>query len=380
MSLLSFKAKNFFSFKEGVELSMRLNKNCPARIDDKTPFATTMCIKGANASGKTNLLKGIFFVSNFIVESFGDKPEEKIKISTFGNDKNSSFFELDFLLDEIEYNYHLEVTKTEVISEILYKKKSRKSKVFERKLDVVIYAAKNVTELKKIKVRTNSSIISTAVQYESKIALKISNYFKHYHGNIHFYGMIDHNLSVYEASELFQKEEEIFNFTKDFIKRVDLGISEIELHEFNDAEGKKKVFPIFVHENGKEEIPVISVFESSGTKTLFTQLPLYFKTLSKGGVFLLDEFDKNLHPHILQLLIKLFNEKESNPKNAQLIFTTHDTKVIDTMTKYRLFIINKENNESHGYRADEISSEIIRNDREISPAYDKGIIGGVPRL
>jgi predicted ATPase len=94
----------------------------------------------------------------------------------------------------------------------------------------------------------------------------------------------------------------------------------------------------------------------------------------------LDEFDIHLHPHILPKLIKLFLDPRSNPKGAQLLISTHDAEILNMLGRYRTFLVNKVENESFGYRLDELPGDIVRNDRPILPAYNEGKIGGVPRL
>lgn len=120
--------------------------------------------------------------------------------------------------------------------------------------------------------------------------------------------------------------------------------------------------------------------ESSGTQQLFKILYIYWLTLESGGVLALDEFDVHLHALILPKIIELFSNKEINTNNSQLIFTAHNTEVIDFLGKYRAILVNKDGNESYCYRLDELPSGLVRNDRPISPIYTKGKIGGVPKV
>ena len=99
-----------------------------------------------------------------------------------------------------------------------------------------------------------------------------------------------------------------------------------------------------------------------------------------GGLLILDEFDINLHPHILPKLLNLFNDKTFNTEGAQMIFSTHNGEVLDWLGRYRCYLVNKENNESYAYRLDEIPGDVLRNDRPITPIYNRGDIGGVPKV
>jgi len=79
-------------------------------------------------------------------------------------------------------------------------------------------------------------------------------------------------------------------------------------------------------------------------------------------------------------LLKLFTNNETNPLQAQFLFTTHDADILDIMGQYRTYIIDKENNESFCYRLDEIPGSPIRNDRSLSKIYKAGKVGGTPQL
>lgn len=94
----------------------------------------------------------------------------------------------------------------------------------------------------------------------------------------------------------------------------------------------------------------------------------------------MDEFDTNLHPDLLPIIIDLFLSQETNPRAAQFIFTSHNLEIIDHLGKYRTVLVGKTESESFCYRLDEIPSDIIRNDRSISALYRGGKIGGVPNL
>jgi hypothetical protein len=120
--------------------------------------------------------------------------------------------------------------------------------------------------------------------------------------------------------------------------------------------------------------------QSSGTKELYRQLGLYKIALSNGKTLVLDEFDINLHPDLLPLLVDLFEDKKTNPYNAQMIFTTHHTEIMNKLGKYKIVLVNKEDNESFLYRLDEIPGDMIRNDRPITPIYNAGKIGGKPKI
>ncbi|MNP67524.1 hypothetical protein D3C76_1633680 [compost metagenome] len=79
-------------------------------------------------------------------------------------------------------------------------------------------------------------------------------------------------------------------------------------------------------------------------------------------------------------MLDLFIDEETNPDNAQLIFTSHNLEIMDYLGKYRTYLVAKEDSESYCYRLDEIPGDIIRNDRSISTLYRDGKLGGVPKI
>ena len=78
--------------------------------------------------------------------------------------------------------------------------------------------------------------------------------------------------------------------------------------------------------------------------------------------------------------MSLFEDSDQNPHDSQFIFTTHNENIMDQLGKYRTVLVNKKDNESFLYRLDQIPGEILRNDRKITPIYESGKIGGVPKL
>ena len=187
-------------------------------------------------------------------------------------------------------------------------------------------------------------------------------------------------LDINETAKDLHKDSEAAKFVEDFIRECDTGISRLNIVETTDAKGEPQFTPFFFHSVGNKEFAVHAYNESSGTKALYRLLPRFKRALDTGGLLLLDEIDAHLHPLLLPKLINLFLDHSTNPNNAQLLFSTHDTRLLDQLGRYRTYLVNKEDNESYTYRLDEIPGDILRNDRPIAPIYSDGRIGGIPRL
>lgn len=377
---INFGARNFFSFKEGFDISFELGSTCPERISKGKPISNILCVKGANGSGKTNILKAISFISNFIAYSFNLKPDGLFQFDPYFTSKDDSEFYVTFLLNDVIYRYEAELAEKEVKRETLYRKSKREVKVIERLKDTIVYTVKEYSELKTIKMRTNVSLFSMAMQYDVKSIADIHKKFSGIISNVNYSGLVTETHSLDFINEFYYKNEFIFEFAKKIMMRFDPSIKNIYISKTKNEDGNDVYRPWFEFEFDNEEDILSLHQQSSGTKSLYKQLGSYKVVLTLGGLLVLDEFDINLHPHILPHLLEFFLEEQGNENDAQLIFTTHNTEILDFLGKHRTYLVNKNNTESYCYRLDEIPSDILRNDRPISPAYNQGKIGGVPNL
>lgn len=378
--LLGYGARNFTSFKESIEISLELGAKCPATISKGKSVANLLCIKGANGSGKSNVLRIPGFLTEFCCNSFNKKPDDDMVLQSFFNNNDPIDIFCDFVFNGTKYRYELCLTTQEVISEKLSRKVKRLSTVFERKDNKLINCIKEFSELRKVKLRTNASLISTAHQYEIESIVPIYKFFDSISNNFSWHGQRIFSTNYRKISEYYKNNPEVLISVIEMIKDCDLGIIDIKINESTDENGKKYYYPIFYHDANLEDNWLTYFAQSLGTQTLFMNFPYYSFTIKNGGVLVMDEFDTDFHPHLLPKIVGIFDNEEINVKNAQMLFSTHNTGILEYMGKYRTVLINKESSESYGYRLDEIPGDIIRNDRLIAPVYNSGKIGGVPRI
>lgn len=378
--LLRFGAKNFFCFKEGIEISLELGTKCPEIVSRGNSVANLLCVKGANASGKSNALKILAFLRYFCCDSFQLKPEEKILIHSFFNNNDPIDLFCDFTIDNVKYRYELSLTANRVVYEKLERKIKRLITVFERKENKLESFINEFKSLTQIKIRTNASLISTAHQYEVTNLQPVYDFFDSIIANLSWMGRQRSSLNYKDVSEYYNNNPEVFKTAIKIIKACDLGISDIEILHTEDKEDSMEYFPIFYHDANIKNNILPFHHQSLGTQTLFNSIPFYLDAIMGGGILVMDEFDIDFHPHMLPKIVSYFDNDKLNTQNAQMIFSTHNTDILDYMSKYRTVLVNKENSECYGYRLDEIPGDIIRNDRPLAPVYNSGKIGGVPRI
>lgn len=381
--LLEYGIKNYFTFKEGAVVKFQLPVSAPSEYMSDTQCSYVIGVKGKNGAGKTQLLKGLAFLSDFCSKSFERAPDREIDVESFYYNKNVVEFYIVFNVGEIIYTYELEAKKDRVIRETLYRKDKRKTKIIERKDKFFTLLTSDYEYLGLMKLRSNASFISISKQYEferNDTINDVYNFFSSIFSNISKFGLMPDSIDVSGVSEMYRKFPDYFEFVKGIIKECDTDVSDIKIIKYKtDEDAEDKYAPVFEHLIDGKTQPVTYYMESSGTKSLYTQLARYKIALDLGGVLCLDEFDINYHPHILPHLISLFS-KENNKNDAQFIFTTHNNDVLDFLGKYRAYLVDKEQNESFIYRLDELPGDILRNDRSIIPVYNSGKIGGVPKI
>lgn len=380
--LLGYGAKNCWCFKDWIDINLRLNGYVPKDVSDNKNYSLILGFEGANASGKTNALKVFAFIADFIKNSFIYTPESSILYDSFFNNNEPSEFYVEFEYpDELEYRYEAILQKDHVIKEKLILIKSTVEEILLQRDNNKVSINHLYDNESKIILRNNASIISTLHQYAIQEIESIYNFFNKHTINVTYTGLrYEIRRDVPAISEVYFRNPEALNFTKQLIKKFDTGISDIIISFREDEKDKKIYFPIFYHDvdNPNNKLGIDS--ESTGTRALYINLLYYYENLKSGGVLVLDEFDINLHPDILPYLINLFIKRESNPNNAQMIFTSLNPDILNILTKYRTYLFEKENGESFCYRLDEPETNILRNDRSISAPYKRHLLGGYPKI
>lgn len=374
--LLGYGAKNIWSFKDWMQVDLSLNKLVPSDVSMNLPASTAMCFKGANASGKTNGIKVLAFIVDFLTNSFSYKPKTLIQYDSYFLNSEPSEIYLQFLIGDNEYLYEAELTNEKIISE---KFSLNDEVIFQRDFDTV---TKNAlySGNKEISFRSNASFLSTLNQYGIPEIETVYQYLSIVVLNVGYSGHNSFDYYDYHiAAKRYHELPDIFEAVKKIIKQYDTGVDNIEIKDKTDESGNLFYYPVFIHENDEgKKLPLLFEKESKGTQTLFRILLNFFITLHNGSLLVLDEMDEYLDPEILPHLLNFYINEKNNPKHAQLICTVHTPDIMDVSGKYRTYIFKKVRNESICYRLDELKK--IRNDRSITKEFKKHLIGGYPEI
>jgi len=381
MLITRLKLKNWRNFKK-VDVALR----------------ERVYVIGPNASGKTNLLKVLPFLKWLIVNAFNADPAALLPVKPFlfgSRAGKPTELSVDFEIDGNVYEYVFALNASRIVFEELRVRNKTKERVTSKKLfsrewneqsgcyeldDRDFGFPKDFNGL----LRTNASAISSAARLNHKKSLKISEFWQRLETNVIEAGwMGDHLLpnamkQFVEVLKFYSENNEVKKEAEKFLARFDLGLKSFDiLQEKNEGSVHLKVG--VRHVFGEKEVSLPIEYESSGTKQLFVLLKSILLALADGNIVVFDEFDVNLHPELVSALLELFTRPETNPKNAQIFFSTHSHLVLNRLDKYQIVLTEKnDRGMSEVWRLDDISG--VRADENYYAKYVAGAYGATPKL
>ena len=385
---------NFQSFLERVEVDLTLNRKtgltdwmCQAPTGERV--SKLLAVIGPNGSGKTALLKPVAFVSWFISQSFQLPFDAPIPVTPHvaAVDQPVEFeFLVDF--DDKVYRYVLRCTPQRVIHEALYLKRERFGYVFIRDWDesrssyIVKQQDFGFDSNRAREVRQNASLIATAAQYGVPLAQRMAAPYVITNVNVLGRMYMDNSLLL-TAAEHFSRSLGQKVQMERLLADWDLGLTGVNLQQMpapTQEEPNRVVWmPFGIHHGRSDEFSLPFLLESSGTQSAFVLLSRLLPTLETGGLAVIDEFENDLHPHMLEPILDLFANPKSNPHNAQLLFTCHAVEVLNLIHKSQVMLVQKNQDcESTVCRLDAVSG--IRNDDNFYAKYMAGTYGAVPEF
>lgn len=391
--LIQFSVGNFLSFKEQSTLSLVASalKDIQILAEDvifnigETDLALlkSATIYGANASGKSNFIKALDFFKWYVINSSKDiQAGERVNVESFrlssSTAEEPSYFEAIFCNTEYQYRYGFEADENMVHSEWLYqkanKKRAKEVELFYRDEDCFNIHSKFIIGkelINKQMVRTNALLLSVAAQFNDAVAVEIVKWLN---DTTIISGSNEKNiwdLATIRLDDLKMKQRIV-----DFSRYADLGIENIEkvnnaiisMHTQYDDEGNEVKLINFPFKKN----------ESEGTIKYFSLAYPIIDALDNGKRLIIDEFDSKMHPLLTCRIIALFNSKETNPKNAQLIFTTHDTNLLSASIFRRDQIWFTQKDRFGATELYSLAEYKVRNDASFEKDYLSGKYGAIP--
>ena len=411
--LLKFRFSNFRSFRTEQELSLIASRlagsgyglfSPPGLGEQVLPVAA---IYGANASGKTAVIKAFEFMANAVKFSHSQwQPDQRIPVEPFAGDDPAlpSEFSVDFLLAGIRYQYGFAANSQAILREWLFVYPQRKKQVWFKRVEgaPISFGAKMPGENKVIEslVRKNSLFLSAAAQNNHAVLSPVYGWFAQPTSFvIGHHGQIGRAAYGAHAARFCQEEADRATIAR-LLTQADLGIADLSVEDAPLGEFSKRMFELILtrlppgtsspevpekhkvirllHHVGNRTVPFELEQESSGTLAYLALLGPVVSLLKNGGILWVDELDASLHPLMAVQIIRLFSNPASNPRSAQLIFNTHDTNLLGSgdLRRDQIWFTEKDSTgSSHLYPLTDFKP---RRQENLENGYLQGRYGAIP--
>ena len=392
--LRKFRVKNFLSFRDWQTLDLTVAANAPdlpGRFVQSVPgskdrFPTFVAIFGANASGKTNLLRAVTFLTGFVRSSQMYPPNAPIpSIPSYlrGVEGDASEFEIE--IDgtfgyskqrlKLIYNLTISADQERILKEALsYYPGSRPRRLFCRHDQEFKFGDDfqiNRADPSIDKIRKNCSVISTLAQFNHSLSADILEVFSLLESNVA--GILGpQEISMDLISKYYKENPSTLKDFIDISNKFDIGVEDIRI--MSTSESHK---PLFFHHGLTGAVSEVN--ESHGTNKIFALFPTLHYALEKGGIAVFDELDNAIHSLILPEIIDMFMDPERNPHRAQLIAACHNPSILQHLEKEEVFFTEKSmDGATEVYGLKDIRG--VRRESNIYANYLAGAFGGVPKV
>ncbi len=417
--LLRFEVSNHRSILEPVELSMvAVDEDRPSvrKFDLLAERVLAVAgVYGPNASGKSNVIESLAWLSMAVARSLRawDQfiPRDPFK---FGNGPYSpSTYQVEMVIDGVRYAYRLEVDDAEVLFEGLYSYPERRRRVlFEREGSDIRFrrglgALSGTREL----LTGTTLALSAAMRFDEP---EVQRFARSLAGigvlgvrrralwrrpigaggaGLSATGRLFDDQGTSLQSSLFDDPDIVQPSPREsalaLLRFADLGIDDVQIVDDDIDESQATPHARreprrqlrFIHRVSGQELPFDLEEESAGTQTWFALIGPTLNALRSGRILLFDEIDASLHPRLSTRLLELFQDPETNPYGAQLIFTTHDTSLLNHLNRDEVWLTEKNESGATTLTAlAEYGGDKVRKSLNLERAYLQGRFGAVPEL
>jgi AAA15 family ATPase/GTPase len=412
--LVMFRCKNFSSFHDEVVLDLRATSYTqhPSHIikHDSFNLLKTLAIYGANASGKSNLISAMHWYERLIFshlfqenqsEQLNDQVEESRKLSSIQpfllveHIDPCIEFEMIFIHQDRLFQYGFSIKESLILSEWL---SIDNTTVFDRDtFKGISFGKKYEAQLKNLKKYREDRLYLSVLDYFATDDIKETvDSFKDFFRsrfNVHFELILESSIKgtvdAWSHSKRLVQDDKFRAKVAEYIRKIDVGIEDIVIEQewvLNKKRGKKEqepliktIHPVFNADGvrvGSKSFDLPQ--ESSGTLRFLSFIQDILILIEKGGVFVIDELSARLHPLLTKFIVDLF-QSDKNTNHAQLIFTTHDTSILNKEQFRRdeiLFVDKNELGASTIYSLADLKT--VRQDATYNKDYFSGKYGAIP--
>lgn len=410
-NFLSFNTKKTISF-EAKGISELKNNVISA---NKHNLLRSAVVYGANSSGKSNLINAFDYMKDTVLSSVKLNDSDELDFHPFllssENEGKPTFFEVVFLFENKKYRYGFEYNQTEIVNEWLFDGSNSK---IQKPLFIRTQEGIGVTDKfeegkgKEISTNNNRLFISLVAQLGGSISKKIIEWFD---DGYNVLSGVDHKEYKGYTTRMIHKKLDGCVESLTLFKTLKLGFKDLmpSESEFNPLDmpedmpknlksklikelaGKKKMTLNASHNKFDKKGNIVDSIswdrddnESEGTNKIIDLSGPIFDTLSLGKLLIIDELDAKLHPLITTHIVNLFNNPETNTKNAQLLFATHDTNLLSTdlFRRDQIWFTEKDDLEQTDlyslYDFNLPDGTKVRNDGNYEKNYIRGRYGAIP--
>ena len=390
--LIQFKMRNVLSFKEEAVLDMTAipayKEHSYNYVDVKSEhydekILRVAAIYGANASGKSNFYCGMRMFQTIVLDSLNTADEISGNVLqscyfpfAFTKNADSCEFEIVSCTSKAEYTYGFEYNAKSIMSEWLYKKDfstNRISTIVERSTDDIRLGFSVRKECEKYKSQIPKETL--VLTFLGKLLLK-ATVFSDLFNEIRKMMIVD--------TGFFENKKVIERFLPDvidnrkenllrFLSAIDTGIQDVSYETID-----RKIEFFTFHKGLDGKLYRLNLYnESQGTLKSVITFMIASSIIGKDGLMVVDELDAKLHPLLLKFIVDLFYDQNSK---AQLVYTTHDTTLLDKkfFRRDQIWFVEKDKNGCSHLSA--LSDFKIRSDASFEKDYLSGVYGGIPML
>lgn len=403
--ILNYSVKNFYSIgKDGASVNFAVDGNAPktdmyvSAGKEAGRASLIEAVFGANASGKTQLLKGLAFIHHMLTTSYYVNPSDEMLFEPhLALSDDPSEVSVRFTVDERIFEYTLIFTKKRILKE-KYREFSRSSERLTGKIfasrewiegdNKYNFVDKELGISSHSELRKNASMLTAAMQKDtpSPLAKLIADYWKE--------SIVVHNLwmkgnredssnNLFHRSlrDLFEDDNKAMRDQVEKILRVyDLGFGDFHEEKIKLPDDTRSEYYIKHRFTGSNFLIQVEE-ESSGTKRLVSTVSSIVRALmvKSGGVAIIDEIDAYLHSDIVEALIELFVHPDTNPNHSQIIFSTHNHRLLEMLDKQQITFTEKNDcGVTEAWRLDE-ADDVDSRDNYYTK-YISGAYGARPRI